>query len=112
MKALLLSVVLLIVSILSADDLKPSFDKRLRTVEANEYTFSFHILKSGMIKHEDVEFTHEQFAALARSIFRARPSARMSFLADKGVSFSIHEPPMKTAADIGFEDIIGFGASF
>ena len=112
MKAILIVAMLSSLAISSADDLKPSIDKRLRTVDINEYTFSFRILRSGMIVHEEVEFTQEQFAALAKAIYRARPSARMSFVADKGVSFSIHEPPMKTAVEIGFEDVIGFGASF
>jgi hypothetical protein len=97
---------------LNAEDLKPPVEKRLRGVQINEVTFSFRILKDGKIKHEGVVFSLEQFSTLAKSIYRSRPSARMSFMADEGVSFSIEDPPLKTVKEIGFEDWVAFGASF
>ncbi|MBL9159177.1 MAG: hypothetical protein JNJ70_16975 [Verrucomicrobiales bacterium] len=111
MKTLILLISFSYLCGLIAEDPRPSISKH-PLIEPNEYTFTFRILKNGLIEHEEVEFTQEQFSAIAKSLFRARPTARIAFMAADGVSFSVDEAPLTTIKEIGFKDWYAFGASF
>ena len=106
MKKLAVIITTLIILSVGAEEVKPPIPRRISEFggSINEYTFTFEILKNGMIRHHDVEFTHKQFGALARSLFHARPSARMVFSAEDGGSYSMDEPPISTVKEIGFTD--------
>lgn len=111
MKALILLISFASLCDLIADDIRPSISKQPQ-IEPNEYTFTFRILATGRIEHDGVEFSNEQFVALAKTLFRARPTARISFTAAEGVRFSLDDPVLRTVKEIGFTDYIAFANSF
>ena len=92
MKTLIISL-LASASILSfGDDLPPSIDRHAPRIDPNPYTFGFVLAENRIFIHNKVRFTEEQFLALAKSIYKARPSARISVVAQDGISFPIDDP--------------------
>ena len=95
-----------------ADDHVPSIDRHAPLIDPNPYTFSFVLTENRIFIHNGEQFDEKQFLAIAKTIYRARPSARISMTAKEGITFAIDDPVIKLCKEIGFQDVIALCTSF